>query len=306
VKAPTKRQVEDMNKHEWFHALDLGYVETSGRFPEGSPQNQTLFTVFDFLKDIDVSEMDCLDIGATDGLISFGLERLGAKSVVATDRVPGVGFSIAHELIGSKVEILQPVEISTLEASVGNRKFDLIVCAGVIYHMLNPLDAFLTCRSLLKPNGLLIMESAMNFSIDLPALILNSETEDSMESSTYWTATPNAMVGIMKLVMFDVLGVRWMNPFLARGAVLGRAVVDPHEIGDRSTLLRAMHRHGLLDYSFNEKLKDANSGSPSRINYRGTRANANIDPFSYKTDFPFHAQFPRSPVGKRDWKVVEK
>ena len=141
------------------------------------------FTVFDLLKDIDVSGKDCLDIRATDGLVSFGLERLGARTVVATDRVRGRGFSIAHELLDSKVELLQPVEISTLASAVGDKRFDLIVCAGVIYHMLNPLDAFLTCRALSKPKDLLIIESAMNFSAGLRALILNSETEDSMKAA---------------------------------------------------------------------------------------------------------------------------
>jgi hypothetical protein len=78
-----------------------------------------------------VTGMDCLDIGATDGLVSFGLEKLGAKSVVATDRVECTGFSIVRDLLSSRVELIKPVEISTLYRAMGQRRFDLIVCAGV-------------------------------------------------------------------------------------------------------------------------------------------------------------------------------
>jgi hypothetical protein len=164
----------------------------------------------------------------------------------------------------------------------------------------------MVCRTLLKPNGLLIVESAMNFVHDLPALVLNSETEDSMESSTYWTATPMAMVGMMKLVGFDVLGRRWMHPHLARGAVLGPAVKDNDSIRDRTALLMAMHDHRLLDYSFVAALDAANTLPSSAISYKGTGGEATVDPNTCVPTFPLHAHNPVRPLGRRDWKTVQK
>lgn len=306
MRVPTPQQLAEMNRHHWFHAIDLGSVQTSGRFPPGRPQNQTLFSVFDFVNDIDVNGMDCLDIGATDGLVSFGLERRGARKVLATDRVEGKGFKTVHSILESKVELLQPVEISDLYSVLGSRRFDLIVCAGVIYHMLNPFEAFMVCRTLLKPNGLLIVESAMSFAHDLPALILNSEAEESMENSTYWTATPRAMVGMMKLVSFDVLGTRWMHPHIARGAVLGRAARNTESIADRTVLLRAMHDHGILDYDFVKRLVEANALTPSAIHYAGSGGGNTVDPDNYIPMFPLHAHNPVSPLGQRGWGKIIK
>src|SRR5215831_5581680 len=175
--------LEEMKSHKWFHAIDAGGgLVTCGRFPPGKPQNQTLFSVFDFLKDIDVAGMDCLDIGATDGLVAFGLERLGAKSVVATDRYAGIGFTGLHSYLNSRVEHIVPVEISNLQEAMGNRRFDLIVCAGVIYHMLNPLSALMACRALLRPGGLLIVETAMTWKSKDPVLYLNSEGQELPET----------------------------------------------------------------------------------------------------------------------------
>jgi 2-polyprenyl-3-methyl-5-hydroxy-6-metoxy-1,4-benzoquinol methylase len=301
-------QRERMQKHEWFHALELGGgVTTCGRFPPGKPQNQTLFSVFDLLREIDVAGIDCLDIGATDGLISFGLEKLGAKSVLATDRVAGAGFLAVHELLASKVEHRVPVEISTILDDLSGRSFDLIVCAGVIYHMLNPLSAIMACRALLRPGGLLIVETAMSWSSDRAVLVLNSEEEESMESSTYWMPTPGALKGMTRLCHFDVLGGRWQRD-IGRGAVLGRAAPVTAAVADATTLTRAMHEHGLLDYQFRRQLAAAETAPASRIAFKGDVRDAEIKSVAYVANFPFHAHSPdpETALGLRDWKDVTK
>jgi len=303
----SETQRETMQSHEWFHALDLGGgVQTCGRFPPGKPQNQTLFSVFDFLKDIDVRNMDCLDIGATDGLISFGFEKLGAKSVLATDRVSGDGFRTVHGLLQSRVEHLVPVEISTIVDQLKDRQFDLIVCAGVIYHMLNPLSAIMACRALLRPGGLLIVETAMSWLSKHAVMVLNSEEEESMESSTYWMPTPKALEGMVRLCHFEVLGGRW-QPDIGRGAVLGRATPAQHPAPGGTTLTRAMHQHGLLDYQFSKQLAAADASPASTIAFRGPVRSSEIASASYIPVFPLHAHRPEdTALGKRDWKVVPR
>lgn len=302
----TAAQRETMQKHEWFHALELGDgVVTCGRFPRGQPQNQTLFSVFDFLSQIDVSGMDCLDIGATDGLVSFGLERLGAKTVVATDRVAGAGFLTVHELLQSKVEHKVPVEIGDIHAVLDDRRFDLIVCAGVIYHMLNPLSAIMACRALLKPGGLLIVESAMSWVADQAFLVLNSEEQHNMESSTYWLPTPKALKGMVRLCHFEMLGGRWQSD-IGRGAVLGRAVGTNQPTPGASVLTRAMQEHGLLDYEFQRRLSNADAVLASSIAFRGEARELELRSSRYVPNFPFHAHRPNpeTALGLRDWKIV--
>ena len=92
----------------------------------------------------DLSGKTVLDIGAWDGFFSFEFERRGAKRVLAIDTYAwdhgGLEcFLLAHEHFKSKVEHqrldvhdLSPQEVGT---------FDLVFCAGVLYHMRHPLLA---------------------------------------------------------------------------------------------------------------------------------------------------------------------
>lgn len=305
---PTDKQLETMGKHEWFHAMELGDgVVTCGRFPPGQPQNQTLYSVMDLLSGIDVRGMDCLDIGATDGLISFGLEKLGARSVVATDRFAGDGFATVHQLLDSKVELHTRVEISTIDKVLEGRQFDLIICAGVIYHMLNPLSAIMACRGLLKPGGLLIVETAMSWLSDRAVMVLNSEEQLSMESSTYWMPTPKALSGMVRLCHFEVLGGRWQED-IGRGAVLGRAVSSRTPAPGANALVRAMHKVGLFDFGFQDTLLKAENAPASSIAYNGKGGEVMMQTANYKPDFPLHAHIPdpERAIGRRDWDVVPR
>jgi SAM-dependent methyltransferase len=291
-------------RHAWFHAMHLAdNLTTSGRFHPDKFQNQTLFSVMDLVSGIDVNGMDCLDIGATDGLMSFGLEKLGAKSVVATDRVAGAGFEIAKRLLNSNVERVAPSEISTIETDLPLRRFDLIICAGVIYHMMNPLSAIMACRGLLKPGGLLIVESAVTLAFDKAVMVLNSAEESNMESSTYWLPTPKALKGMVELCHFEVLGSRWQND-LWRGAVIGRAVTDVSPGANRLTT--AMQKLPLLDYPFQKRMLAANVQKPSAIRFTGKPGDHTIDTSTFKPDFPLHAHrtSPETAVGRSDWNAM--
>jgi 2-polyprenyl-3-methyl-5-hydroxy-6-metoxy-1,4-benzoquinol methylase len=305
---PSAEQLKVMQEHEWFHAMDLGDgIVTCGRFPPGKPQNQTLFSVLDFLGGIDVRGMDCLDIGATDGLISFGLEKLGARSVVATDRYPGDGFATVRQLLNSKVELHARVEISTIDKVLEGRQFDLVVCAGVIYHMLNPMSAIMACRGLLKPGGLMIVETAMSWESDRAVMVLNSEEQLSMESSTYWMPTSKALSGMVRLCHFEVLGGRWQRD-IGRGAVLGRAVSPARPAPGANALVRAMHQVGIFDFGFQDMLAKAESAAHSSIAYTGKGGEVTMRTADYKPDFPFHAHRPdpKRAIGRRDWDVVPR
>jgi 2-polyprenyl-3-methyl-5-hydroxy-6-metoxy-1,4-benzoquinol methylase len=296
--------LETAQRHRWFHAMQLAdNLTTSGRFRPDQPQNHTLFSVMDLIDGVDVSGMDCLDIGATDGLISFGLEKLGAKSVVATDRVKGAGFALAHKLLNSRVERIAPSEISTILDDLAGRSFDLIVCAGVIYHMLNPLSAIMACRGLLKPGGLLIVETAVSLASDQAVMVLNSAEQSNMESSTYWLPTPKALTGMMQLCHFEALAGRWQNDTW-RGAVLGRAVAGVSPGANKLT--RVMQELPLLDYPFRQRLSAANDQPESAIVYSGPTGDAVIHTHAYRPNFPLHVHRidPETAVGQSDWGVV--
>ena len=67
--------------HGWLHAIDFGNCQSPGRFATGTPQNRTLFGVMDMLNQVDLTGLNCLDIGTADGLIAFNMATRGAARV---------------------------------------------------------------------------------------------------------------------------------------------------------------------------------------------------------------------------------
>src|SRR5881275_1427236 len=108
----------------WYHTIEVAPgVVTPGWFD--------LRPIVDRLPWPDVRGLRCLDVGTYDGFLAFELERRGAHEVVALDigrhedwdwpaalraRGPaylaelagpkGNGFEIAHEVLGSEVELV--------------------------------------------------------------------------------------------------------------------------------------------------------------------------------------------------------
>ena len=108
----------------------------------------------------DLAGKSVLDIGAWDGYFSFEFERRGAKRVLAIDTYAwdhgGLDcFLLAREHFKSNVEFRR-MDVHDLDPDVIGR-FDLVFCAGVLYHMRNPLIGLERIRSVTA--GQLILET---------------------------------------------------------------------------------------------------------------------------------------------------
>ncbi len=78
-----------------------------------------------------------LDVGAFDGGLSFACERRGADEVVALDVVKHETFAFAHTALESKVRFEAGNAYDLDPARLGT--FDLVIFAGVLYHLRYPL-----------------------------------------------------------------------------------------------------------------------------------------------------------------------
>ncbi|MFI4872973.1 MAG: class I SAM-dependent methyltransferase, partial [Phycisphaerales bacterium JB061] len=227
--AEIKQQAAGMR---WFHAIDFGEFQTSGRFKDGVPPNNTLHGAMDLLQHVDITGATCLDLGSAHGLMSFGLKMKGAGRVIALDRTErvGVAFSLARELLGLDVEY-QHCPASELVNTMGTRCADLIVAAGLMYHLANPGDAIYQTRRALKPGGLLVIETAYSSKRDDAVLVFNNVPDAPYnEPYTYFLPSKTAVIEMLRLACFDALAVRTgMNNRLT---VLARAVA-PHQVNDR-------------------------------------------------------------------------
>jgi tRNA (mo5U34)-methyltransferase len=289
---------QDFAKEKWFHSIDFGAFASAGRFPEDSAQNITLFGFMDLVQHVDPTGADVLDIGAVDGISSFGLKKRGAARVVATDTVEKSTFLRARDHLGLDIEYRPGIQIKDFEPIFAPGSFDLIVCAGVIYHMFNPFTAFQACRKMIREDGLLFMETPYVPNDDRGCIYLNSEAEISREVFTYSIPTEKAVTGMMKLAGFDVLAVRKIHR-PDRITVLGRASALK-DIGNRTETLKRIHERDTCDHDFRYADHLPTPGR-STLKYTGPRDNIMIDHATYQPNFPFHPPRSKRTVGETIW-----
>jgi 2-polyprenyl-3-methyl-5-hydroxy-6-metoxy-1,4-benzoquinol methylase len=89
------------------------------------------------------------------------MRALRAKPVHATDSFDKTSFRRAKDVLGlDDIHYHPNTQIKDFHEIFSPGQFDLILCAGVPYHMLNPVSAFVTSRKLIKDGGLLILETS--------------------------------------------------------------------------------------------------------------------------------------------------
>jgi len=272
----------------WYHAIQFAEgVVSPGRFGKTVPPNYTLFPVFKFLEHVELKGLDCLDIGATDGLVSFIVKSEGANLAVATDRGNRDSFRFTREALGLDVKYFPGTTLdnnnlyNTLQSNNLPTQYDLIVLSGVIYHNYDPLFVMMHARKLLKRGGLFIVESAIAPG-DEPALFANWEIETpTLEANTYFLPTLTMMGGLLRFCSCTCLtSIRNGQ----RGAVLGRAC-RPSEIENQTEMLKLIIDKGACYGPINYGSLEADESSPSAITYTGPQGNLEINLKEFSTRF---------------------
>lgn len=142
-----QRRIDEIN---WYHDLD---------FPSGlaartkSPDQKSHRRLWKWMR----GELDkttfrgktVLDIGCWDGYWSFYAEKRHATNVLASDDSTqnwsaNSGLLLARELMNSSVETRTDVSIYELDKL--DRRFDVILCMGVYYHLVDAFYAFSQIR----------------------------------------------------------------------------------------------------------------------------------------------------------------
>lgn len=184
----TQRWIEQVNQMKWVHRIDLGHgIVTPGDWPMPNP------CFMQALDTIDFRGKKVLDIGCWDGLYSFEAEKRGAAEVYATDLVTQrryndhTTFTLAREILGSKARYFPDVSVYDVER-LGVRDFDVVIYAGVYYHLKDPLRSFATLRRVMKEGGTMIVEGA---AIDAPECYARFYYEETFcrDNSNWWVPT---------------------------------------------------------------------------------------------------------------------
>jgi tRNA (mo5U34)-methyltransferase len=152
------KHTQKISKIHWYHSIELepGLI---------TPGNVSLSYLNRMVADLalpqDMSNLTVLDVGARDGFFSFEAEKRGAH-VIAVDIQPidNIGLNVAKEILNSKVEFLQSNVYDLTLEKIGGKPVDVIFFLGLMYHLRHPLLAIDNLWKLLKPNGIIYLETA--------------------------------------------------------------------------------------------------------------------------------------------------
>jgi tRNA (mo5U34)-methyltransferase len=143
---------------EWYYKIELepGVVTEGKDYPGQIPIRR-------LLRGIDVAGRRCLDVGAMEGTMSILMERRGAARVVAYDRMPNdEKIKTVRDKLGARFEYVAGMELPDMPRAVSQdgSPFDVVLCGGLLYHAFDPLTALCRVRGMVRPGGLLLLETA--------------------------------------------------------------------------------------------------------------------------------------------------
>lgn len=210
-------------KGTWHSPIDLGHsVVTKGRSTQRRfARRLRLMQIPD-----DLTNKKVLDIGAWDGFFSFEFERRGAKvlSIDIWDEAALTNFLFAREKLNSKVEYKR-LDVHDLDPSLIG-KFDIVFCAGVLYHLRYPLKALERIRSVTK--DVLILETAamLPFTHErFPMIGFFPGDEKAIASGRQWGICAAATISWLKEALYSAgfaevevkytPSMRWWHKFMA-------------------------------------------------------------------------------------------
>ncbi len=293
---------------KWFHAIDFGDgLVSPGRFAGRLPPNYTLFGVFELLSRLDLRGATVVDVGTMDGLVAFVMARLGAARVIATDLASRPTFEAGREALALSIDYRVPVQATALPEVVGDERADVIVMAGVLYHVFDPLAVLEACRRALKREGFLIVETSYLF--DEGAARMSFSPVDNSgrgieRANVFWRPSRRALEGMLQLVGFEVVASVAVD---GRLTVLGQAR-RPSEIAERSPRMKTFHERYMRYENYKERIDlDAlagDAGPSSAVSYQGARGASRLYPALYRPRVPLQPEWQATRALQRYAHVV--
>jgi SAM-dependent methyltransferase len=143
---------------DWYHSIELepGIWTPGKSFPP-------IALTRHILRGCGVENSVCLDIGAMDGLVGVLLKRRDARSVIACDRYDRrPQIEIVQQALNVDFLYLGGMNLAQVRAAAPHLikdPFDLIVFSGVLYHMYDPMSALGVIRSMVRPGGIVVVET---------------------------------------------------------------------------------------------------------------------------------------------------
>jgi len=159
IRADAER-LANASQYGWGHTIDFGPFRKEGILGE------TYLSIAGVLDDFGwwptrLDGMRVADVGCFTGGLSLLMAHRGATQVYAIDEIPEHLAQCSFLAKAFGMEAIRPIlrPIYRLREDIEPGSLDLILLAGVLYHLSDMLVGLHALRELLKPDGLLLIQS---------------------------------------------------------------------------------------------------------------------------------------------------
>ncbi len=199
--------IDKVRALKWYHKIDLG----NGFVTPGYDFDPIWDRIRQEMDKVDYSNKVVLDLGSWDGMWAFEAEKRGAKEVWASDilslrPVSGNGpetLYLAREILGSQIKF-QAASVYDCDAVFGLKRFDIVQCFGIVYHLRYPLLGLAKIRKVLKDQGLLLLETAVILDSDESVIETDTKKIYPTDRSTWNAFTQKALCNSLQESYFEV------------------------------------------------------------------------------------------------------
>lgn len=148
-------------QYGWGHTIDFGAFTMPGLLGDKWLRLAGVLDEWDWWP-ASLAGHRVADVGAFTGGLSLLMAARGAAEVAAVDEVPEHldQCRFAAEALGVADRVrTEQASLYDLEDRLGPGRLDLVLCAGVLYHLSDMLVGLIVLQRLLRPGGVLLLES---------------------------------------------------------------------------------------------------------------------------------------------------
>lgn len=278
LKPTTAMSIADEIKAQdfWYHNLELAPgVWTESPYGHSPPATRGV------LKNVDVSGMSILDIGAMEGLFSILPARRGAARIITTDRLDlSKKIDFVKRALDVKFDYQPNLALAKVRDVVlgkWGQLPDLTIYSGVLYHTFDPTGDVIRVRGLTRCGGIAIIETVAAIS-DEAALLYNNDFW-IYSPGTYYIPTTGWLASMLPFAGLKPIDCRYFSFGERNGRTLCRIAVACRAV-DIPAITKPLPKYATGDTSWyaNDAVFDFGQyvdigqlgGASSRIDYSAT------------------------------------